>query len=60
MLLVFNLSKERIKEDEEIKSKENLKKISAYFLALCWENWGSGKKMVFLLKKTCNGAKFSC
>ena len=36
-----------------MKVKKNIKKISAWFLAFCQENWGSGKKLVFLLKKAC-------
>ena len=39
-----------VKESKEIKVKKNIKKTSAEFLALCCENWGSGKKIVFLLK----------
>ena len=35
------------------KVKKIVKKFSAWFLALCQKNWGSGKKMIFLLKKTC-------
>ena len=27
--------------------------MSTWLLVLCYENWGSGKKLVFLMKKTC-------
>ena len=41
----------KIKENKETKVKKNIKKISAWFLASCSENCGSGKKMFFLYKK---------
>ena len=42
-----------MKENEEVKVKKNIKKISAESLALCWENWGSDKKW-FSFKKMCS------
>ena len=51
LLLVLNLTKWTFKENKVIKVKKNIKKISAKFLALRYENWGSGKKMVFLKKR---------
>ena len=38
---------------KEMKFKKNNKKILAYVLALCEENWSSGKKMVLFKKKVC-------
>ena len=37
---------------KEMKFKKNNKKILAYVLALCEENWSSGKKMVLFKKKS--------
>ena len=37
----------KIKENKETKVKKKNKKISAWFLALCSENCGSGKKKCF-------------
>ena len=47
---MLNVVKLRIKENREIKVKKNIKQVSAKFLALCQENWGSGKKKIFLQK----------
>ena len=51
LLLVLNLTKWTIKINKEIKVEKNIKKIWTKLLAICWENWGSGKKYYFLIKK---------
>ena len=50
LLLVLNLIKKELKKIKREKLTKNIKKISAWFLELCWGNWGLSKKMVFLWK----------
>ena len=48
---MLNLPKERIKEDEEIKVKKNVKKISAYFSSIMLRKLRLRQKNDFLTRK---------
>ena len=52
MTFIISVKPKSIKKTKRKKLRKNIKNISPWLLALCSENWGSGKKkMVSLLKK---------
>ena len=54
MTFIISVKPKSIKKTKRKKLRKNIKNISPWLLALCSENWGSGKKNGFLIKKTCN------